>query len=236
LTENACVYKSIFSNETFAWLKSLHEKFGAVISLFVFFEDGNFNLAHCTDSFKKEFEENSSWLRFGFHSLNAKKSYEKLNAAKDYAKTVDCLERIAGSRSITRFIRLQKFAGSRRTVISLSQMKNYPVEGFFTADDSRKSYCLNGAENRFVYAHEKIEKYGLKFISTDIRAEYVDDADRKIAEFSAPSWNNQRNWLVVFSHEFSLNEKTKNSVEKFCAYAKENGYSFAFPEDFLQNK
>ena len=66
-------YDSIFENEELRWLKSLHEKTDGVITLYVFYEDGDFNLSNMSNKYYEEFNENSNWLRFGFHSLNGKK-------------------------------------------------------------------------------------------------------------------------------------------------------------------
>ena len=54
-------------------MKSLHEKTDGVITLYVFYEDGDFNLSNMSNKYYEEFNENSNWLRFGFHSLNGKK-------------------------------------------------------------------------------------------------------------------------------------------------------------------
>lgn len=75
ITNKENQYKSIFDNTTFAWFRELHDKYGVVISCYVFYEDGDFSLEQCTRKFKQEFIDNSDWLRFGFHSANAETVY-----------------------------------------------------------------------------------------------------------------------------------------------------------------
>ena len=70
-------YSSIFDNAELAWMKQLHDKYGVVISCYVFFEDNEFSLAECTGRYRDEFQSNSDWLRFGFHSRNGTTVYGK---------------------------------------------------------------------------------------------------------------------------------------------------------------
>ena len=109
-----------------------------------------------------------------------------------------------------------------------------PVVGLMTADDSRQSYYLDDEENKYIYCHDRMEKDGCYFISTDMRMEYVDNVERKIKELSSDSWNNQTGDLVIFTHEWALNLETKEKVGKMCKYAVDNGYKFVFYEDFLK--
>lgn len=59
LTINESNYNSLFENSTLGWLKELHEKYGIVVSCFVYYRDGDFCLENCTTKFKTEFENNS---------------------------------------------------------------------------------------------------------------------------------------------------------------------------------
>ena len=59
----------------------LHNKYGIVITFYVYYEDieSSFNLSKCTDKFKNEFSKNSDWMRFGFHTLNSETNYKRIN-------------------------------------------------------------------------------------------------------------------------------------------------------------
>ncbi|MDD3140550.1 MAG: hypothetical protein PHX08_16495 [Lachnospiraceae bacterium] len=78
---------------------------------------------------------------------------------------------------------------------------------------------------------DEINNHEVKFISTDLRAEFIENISYKIAEFGTDSWNNQRGILEVFTHEWIINDKVKGNVEALCSYAKENGYEMKFYED-----
>lgn len=109
-----------------------------------------------------------------------------------------------------------------------------PVVGLLTADDSRQSHYLDDEKNKYIYYHDRMEKDGCYFISTDMGMEYVDNVDQKIKELSSDSWNNQTGDLVVFTREWALNLETKEKAKKMCKYAVNNGYKFVFFEDVLK--
>ncbi len=231
LTENE--YNSIFENTTFAWLKELHEKYGIVVSCFCYYSTGDFNLSKVSSRYQKEFLSNSSWLRFGFHTVNANTTYDSAVLIDDYLLTVSELERIVGSDSIDNFIRLQSYQGNINNIISIKQSSIQPIVGLLTADDVRQSYYLDGQANKYIYCHDKYfdERLNIQFISTDIRVEYVENVSKKLKEFETDAWNNQLGFLEVFTHEWTLNIDIKEKVEKFCKWAYLNDYSFEFPED-----
>ena len=66
--------KSIFDNAFMKMLKNAHDKYGLKVQLNVFYRTdfyyGNdeFTLADMTDAYKAEWDANSDWIRFGFHS------------------------------------------------------------------------------------------------------------------------------------------------------------------------
>lgn len=132
-------YDSVFENSILNWYKELHDKYGVVISCYVYYEDKDFNLTQFSDKYKAEFIANSDWLRFGFHTLNAYKDYKDGEIINDYTKVVKELERIVGSQTIDNVIRLQMFKGSYEEIKKLSQLNEQPIKGLYTADDNRQS-------------------------------------------------------------------------------------------------
>lgn len=135
-------YDSVFENSILNWYKELHDKYGVVISCYVYYEDKDFNLTQFSDKYKAEFIANSDWLRFGFHTLNAYKDYKDGEIINDYTKVVKELERIVGSQTIDNVIRLQMFKGSYEEIKKLSQLNEQPIKGLYTADDNRQSYLF----------------------------------------------------------------------------------------------
>ena len=226
-------YDSLFENSTFAWMKNVHDKYGVVISCYVYYEKEKFNLSQCTDKYRTEFANNSDWLRFGFHTINADTSYEEGIIIDDYNKTITELERIVSTQAIDNVIRLQSFKGSYDGMNELIRTAHEPVIGFLTADDKRKSYYLETEDNNYIYCHDVLKKENCYFISTDLRVEYITDVNQKLKELSTDAWNNQLNYLEIFSHEWALSVEVRENIEKICKYAAENGYKFQFFEDVL---
>lgn len=229
-------YKSIFQNQTLNWFQESHKKYGVVISCYVYYENDDFNLSRFQSKYKKQFEENSDWLRFGFHTLNSKTDYRKGEIKNDYIKTVNQLERIVGDKSIDNVIRLQMFQGSKNNIKELVQYSNQPIKGLLTADDNRQSYYLSKNNNSFIYFHDELydSSMNLFFFSTDFRTEYVNNINKKLKELDKKCWNNQRDDLVVFSHEWALNIENKEKIEKVCKHAFNKNYRFVFFEDELK--
>lgn len=230
-------YDSIFENATLAWYKDLHSKYGVTVSCFVYYEDGDFNLSDVTERYRDEFEKNSNWLRFGFHTVDKDTNYPtRNNLVSDYEKTVQQLKRIVGSNAIDNVIRLQNFQGTYAEISQLAKLEDEPIKGLLTADDMRQSYYLSSKANSYIYAHDELydEDTGLYFFSTDFRTEYVDNMGAKLKELQKDCWNNQTGDLVVFSHEWALSMENKAKIEKICKYACDKGYRFEFFEDILR--
>ena len=228
--------ESIFENVTLKWYKELHDKYGVIISCYVYYEEGDFNLTQFPAVYKDEFIANSDWLRFGFHTINGNVNYETGAIETDYIKTIKELERIVGRESIDNVIRLQMFQGSREEVKKLRDISNEPIIGLLTADDNRKSYYLDNEKNSYIYSHDEYYDSDLQlyFFSTDFRTEYVENINSKLKELSRDCWNNQTSDLVVFSHEWALSVENKDKIEQVCQYAKEKGYRFEFFEDVIR--
>lgn len=232
-------YLSIFDNSTLKWMKSLHESYGAVFSCYVYYSDDDFDLVQCTSKYLSEFEENADWLRFGFHTVNESTDYENSSSEQilhDYQMTITELERIVGQDAIDNVVRLQGFSGNEDNIKALAQVDNQPIIGLLTADDTRVSYGLDENSNAYIYSHDEMysPEYGVSFISTDLRIEFVDSITRKIKEFDTDSWNNQLMDLIFFTHEWELNEPNKKKIETLVKWGEENAYCFNFPEDVMK--
>lgn len=227
-------YNSIFENETFSYLKQLHDEYGVVFSLYTFYESENFNLSLVTDKYSSEFIENSDWLKFGFHSYNSSTNYEDVSvekAANDYSSVVDELIRITGSaESIDSFVRLHFFAGSLNNVNAMAESSN-GIKGLLGADDERRSYYLNDKANSYLYKYDYYKDKNLDFLKTDLRLENIEDIDSTLDEIKQdPKYQNTNDIMIVFTHEQHLNKpEIQEKLLKIIKFAKENGYVFDFP-------
>lgn len=226
-------YLSVFENSTLAWFKSLHDKYDIVISCYVYYENENFSLSQCTNQYKQEFIENSNWLRFGFHTLNKDTIYngEHSNILNDYNKTINELKRIIGTECIDHIVRLQSFQGTEDDIQKLTSLDDEAIVGLLTADDLRSSYALSKSENEYLQNHDFLKKDGIIYYSTDLRVEHIEDVDKKIEEMNTNVWNDQKKYMIVFTHEWQINSDIQHKIEILCQWAVENGYVFKFIEE-----
>lgn len=229
-------YDSIFENDTFSFLKMLNDKYGAIISCYTYYENDNknFNLSECTDRYAKEFEENSDWLKFGFHTYNGGKNYAKTSAEEaknDYNRIISELIRITGSeKSIDKVVRLQNFAGNEDSVQAMKDTDN-GIIGVLGADDKRRSYYLNDEKNSYLYKYDYYEDDGVDFFKTDLRMELIENIDEALNELKTnEDLVDNKDILIIFTHEWQLTkEDIKIKLEKCCEFAKNNGYEFDYP-------
>lgn len=239
---NAEDYNTIFQNDTLNWARSIHEKYGTCFSFFVYYEDGDFCLDQMSDQYRDEFQNNSEWLRFGFHALDSDSLYDDgkgYDISEDYRKTMTSLIHIVGEEAVDNVTRLHRYAGTLNDVQQLADSSVEPVVGLYTADDKRTSYCLTDKDSDYMYSHDRMrdDSIPMWFFSTDLRLEYIEDISVKIKEFETSAWNNQMDDLIVFTHECMIEkEEVKEKAETLCDYACQNGYLNIFLEDILMTE
>lgn len=221
LTDNKDSYNSIFDQSILGFLKTLHDEYGAVFSLYVFYDwdlsAEGFDLSMTTDQYQAEFQANSDWLKFGFHASDAK-MYERLdpNEIKEYyEKTIQELIRITGNTAcLDLFVRLDRYTANEDMLRSLRNV-NYPVEGLLIADRAdaltRASYNLSEDERAKCYAEDwYVDSNGIAYTPTDLRAEAITDDEYFYEHLN--SMLSQDN-LIVFTHEWAMNDN-----ENVCRY------------------
>ena len=156
LLNNADTFTTVFSEPFFAKLKYLHEKYGAVFSLYVY--ECSTTLANVTNKFTEEFTKNSDWLKFGFHSdtLYDYSSATAEVASTDYNNFITKIITLTGGvNSIDRIVRLNMYTGNENVCIALRDC-NCGLYGFFTADAVRPSYYLSENQRNYLQNHSKL--------------------------------------------------------------------------------
>ena len=195
-------YNSLFESEYFSFFKELHDKYNAKISLYSFVEYKGFNLKNTTDKFKKEFVNNSNWLKIGFHGFNENSKYnDKENIKKDYKLFIKYIKKFAGSLNIIdNFIRLHYFSGNLDNMLKI---KKLGIKGLLTADDERDNYYLKKNENIFLNRHYiyKDIKNDIFFIKTNLRIERIENINETLKTID------KNNNIIMFTHEEYLNDK-----------------------------
>lgn len=238
LTLNSGCYESMFENPTLAYLKNLHDKYGAVVSLYCFNSHGSHSLRDTTTKFRSEFQASKDWLKFGHHHSGYDESYESgtaIQSAANYTEFVDSIMNITGDcECIDRVPRLHRYAGSLESIIA---MRDCPcgLMGMLGADDDRQNYYLTAEQGAYALAHERFydSVNQLTVFTTDLRMEWIDDVDHALMDLRNSSWGNKANDLIIFTHEQLLDDETKAKLERCCQYAADNGYAFEFPMNIL---
>lgn len=226
-------YSSIFEQPMLAFLKSCHEKYGFVVSLYLFYEYDGQCLSDVTDKYREEFAQNSSWLKFGFHAYGEKTSYLKAplgKAAEDYSLVINETIRITGSSDcIDTMPRLHDFSGTKS---SLKEMGNgcHGIVGALAADDNKKgSYYLNGQENDELHRAGKLfdKTLNLTFLKTDLRTERI--KDKVIFSELHQAVSQEKGALIVFTHEWAMDKHNEQVIENILQWGIEHDFEFDFP-------
>lgn len=240
LTVNEDVYQSAFEQPILGFLQRMNREYGMVTSLYCFYRnhDASFSLADVTGRFAEELAANAHWLRFGFHSRDIDTTYgapEKVGqAGEDYAAAVRELQRITGgTAAIDTMVRLHYFSASRP---ALESMQQNGLSGLL---------CGWNTEDENYYLDETLQKQlfgqdiwidpenGLVFTPTDIWIEALDSLPAALEGLAAGQWKTKGETLVVFTHEWAMDEAMMDSVEQCAGFAHSHGYGFAFPMDRL---
>lgn len=231
--------KSIFDISFFSFLRKLHLQYGAKVSCYCFCRKNNFSLKECTRDYKDEFEENASWLRFGFHGYSGKENYETQplsESIRQYNDFAYDIKEIVGKKSIDFFPRIHSFKASGDFVEHLACNETYHIVGLLTADDNRVSYSLTSADDQKLRNYNYLERNGLLYLQTTQRFDSIEPfAVKKLFAHSGEQ-------IILFTHEWlltcpiGLKNKIKSMVIKqimkaVCKYYVGKGYQFTFPMD-----
>lgn len=239
LTTNAATYTTIFNNATLAYFKTLHDTYGAVITLNLFYTDGAWNLGSMTNKFKAEFAKNSDWLRFAFHAYQAADDYGSgaittATALTYYNTMMDAIRAFAGEDSIDTMPRTHYYAGTL-DMCRAWRDSECGIKGFLTSDDDRAVvYYLNAVQRDTMQKccefYDETEK--LMFVKTLPRLDNNDIAPTLETQKNDPVYSSTQHALAIFCHD-GFNDTVKSRVESCLLWAKNNGYTFAFPMDCI---
>lgn len=255
-------YSSIWEEEFLGWMKEMHDTYGAVFSIYVFNEEfTEYANSDEASMYADEFLEAKDWLKFGLHSpkndqnanfgTNKGTAYSSYEVGFDQWNTfVDNVIKATGSHlTIDRMPRLHNCAGTEDALLGMRDA-NYGALGFLGVDDTRDVYYLENYEvgkSVWLFENDYLTdyKYGLVFIATDIRAEYLSYAGNGIYtyedmtkeleyRYSDSSMSNSTGAMIIFSHENRIQnnlDNVKEAMEAACIYANINKIPFAFPQD-----
>jgi hypothetical protein len=229
-------YESIFDHPEFLLLRKLHDAYGAVFTLELFYEtlDGSWNLSMMGERYKPEFQANSDWIRMGFHAYNYQSDYntiDSVEASSHYNKIFNEIVRFASVRNWDTMPRTHFFSGVLESCRAWRDKKS-GINGLLTSDDDRALVYYLNEEQRLIVRnmnchYDPMER--LYFIKTQPRLEKwlnpVGDLERWRKD---QSHSERMNELAFFWHEGTAGI---DKVEGICQWGIENGYTFAFPMD-----
>ena len=150
---------SVFCNSFFKMLKKANEDYGMTVQLNVFYRtdffygDDEFTLTEVTDRYKKEFEDNSNWLKFAFHAKQEFPDYPYINisyedAKNNYTAVKNEIIRFAGEKSLSNAVILHWGAMSKAGCRAL---KDCGVK--FLSPSVGERYEFNGDNSSLPYGH-----------------------------------------------------------------------------------
>ncbi len=252
-------YLSLWDEPFFAWLKSLHEEYGAKFSLYTYTNV----LQGVKAGYASEFCASSDWLKIGFH---ADKSGHNLNeisyeTGKGYWNAfVQEVGRITSDntqtdelKSLDRMPRLEFFSGSKNGLLGMRDA-SFGALGFLSADDNRSSYYFDGETVEYLYENDtkKDEETRLTFLSTDLRGDWFANGfsskytyrkptqksvyDELVSREKSSDFDKAWKSVVVFTHEWQVYQNGGINgrsawITDACRYANEYEIEFAYPQE-----
>ncbi len=218
-------YESIFTDPTLQILKTWHDRYGIVASLYV---QGDFTI---NSKYAAELVANSDWLKFGYHGDTP--SPQKTGIEEFYKQVMDSI----GSKYVIDLCpRIHCFHADHGTIMKL---KGFGCKGFLTCDDwewnsekRESNYYLTIKQNELLDKNNRLwdTENHTHFIKSDFRLEHIAHRWGNI-ENLLNYYNNQTNQnkeMIVFGHEWNFMEFIEQADSIF-AWAKTNNYEFDYP-------
>ena len=227
-------YKSMFEQPALGFLRQLHERYGAKVSLYVFYEGEGFDLSKMPARYKQEFEANADWLKLGFHSRDKSTRYLEESEAcasrarRDYQLVIKEITRLAGEKSLTPFVRFHLWEISGR---ALGGLREAGLRGVLVTREQADRERGERRESRGV-TWSVDEGTGVAVIATDLAFEEVPSValERELAKLTPKELRT----FEGFVHEPFLSiPGTRKSMEKAAKLLKERGYGPVHYEEVI---
>ena len=239
LADNQSSYSSCFDNPILGYLKELHDEYGSVFSLYIFYTNYSetWNLSSMPTKFKEEFREHSDWLKFGFHAKKGGDRYDNSKTPQetkeDYDNVANAIRDFASGNALDTVIRTGYYSGSLENLRAMRDTDG-GAQGFLSSDDSRVADMYLNAEQResLRYCDDMYDNQeNLYFIRTDLRMESYDNP---VAELESRKENvnylGQHEVLTIFTHEPDLLDNSQQeNMKDLMSWAVKEGYIFDFP-------
>ncbi len=225
ITLNDEVYSSIFDNPVLSRLKCINSNYDAKFTLYILerYDKVDYKIENVTKKFKEEFKANSDWLKFGFHSIDLKSSFDENMSLAEfmnaYTKVNKEIESFASKNNIARVLRLHYFRADKEKVDFL---RTTYTTGLLCADDDRISYDFTDDENIKLNKEGYLETNGMLYYKTNYRL----DENIEIDKLDVCG----KKHIVIFAHEWSIASGSLERLEKVTKKLYKQGVEFSFFE------
>ena len=244
-------YTSLYEEPFFAWLKSLHDAYGAKFSIYAYVNI----LEQVPDTYKEEFAAAKDWLKIGLHAKDMSSSYAGLKydtGVTVWNRFAENVLRITGTYdSIDRMPKLENFAGSREVLrgmkeADLNSEYKYGAIGFVANIGDTSTYYLdatawNTLHTDDFYIDKENDVPFLTFVAIDLQFGSLDAVAAKrqeqyvaatamhscLAFMSEGQIYNENGFI---QDEAGTAELLKSQVEELCEFANSNGIKFNYPQ------
>ena len=166
-------YGCIFDHPYLAMYKRMHEKYGVLIQLNLFYEAEDFDLSQVTDRYSSEWLACSDWLKLSFHSrLENVRPYELSDGGEVFS---DCravhneILRFASERSLAKTTTVHYCLATEDGISALYQNGVKGLLGLYgDADAPRTSYRSTPEECERIRSGEVVCRGGMSYAAIDI--------------------------------------------------------------------
>ncbi|MEX2501344.1 MAG: hypothetical protein WD336_03120 [Trueperaceae bacterium] len=232
-----------FVQPELAFLRDLHRRTGATVSLYLFAEGPEGPIERVPDRFAPALAAEASWLRFGFHGRNASVRYGRggarvRDAVRDHDRIVGNVLRFAGPASLDRMPRVHRFLG-RGEVLRAWRDAPHGIVGLLAPDDDRaEAYALPPAA-RGALRHDGAwfdagvgSGAGLAYLPSLPRLESDQDP---VGTLSAWRERGPRP-ACAFTHESFLRDpRVRERITPVAAWARAQGVPFGWPDAVVRS-
>ena len=231
---------SLFYHPYMAMLYRLHERFGLKVQLNLFYRMEGFTLSQMPVSYRREWEENTDWLKLSFHSDRENvRPYETSGYGEVYG---DCQKvqreilRFAGEASLAQTATLHYCLA---TAEGLQALKDNGVKGLLGLYVDTVSYGVEESEADLLRTGEMVRKNGITFAPIDIVLNCFSQ-EQILRQLSAMQ-HRARLWVMIHEQYFYSDYPTyqPDFEEKLTAtfsYLVEKGYQSSFFEELLSTE
>ncbi|MDR3301789.1 MAG: hypothetical protein LBT01_04565 [Spirochaetaceae bacterium] len=194
----------LFDIAFFNTIKKWHERFGIKITLYCYALANDFIISEIPSCYRRDFVQNASWLKFGYHAKCAKPFIEETGYKAGFNLFNDTIKRLGAGKTNT--LRLHYWQANPE---QKKFLRSKGVRTLLTKDDDSLPYNEN----------DIFQSEGLMHRRTRIRFENIDTViTPEVLQIG-------NKYIVAFTHEWCF-DKEAEKIERALQLYSEHGYKF----------